>query len=149
VKLTTHLHLSPRSRMVELYLHSLTCLHGAVLNRLSKGETLPFLPFPLTGRSQIQNSVRRPAIVTEVLKCLHQTFRKILGLCFKNKPIPISLMYFPIQFSILILTTTRHLNLNIPNYCRIQCHTTHAVDQVNKQETIIHHHMQRCGCSIN
>jgi hypothetical protein len=31
VKLTTHLHLVPRSRMVELYLHSPICLHGIVL----------------------------------------------------------------------------------------------------------------------
>jgi hypothetical protein len=42
VKLTTHLHLVPRSRMVELYLYSLICLHGVVLNWLSKGTTLPF-----------------------------------------------------------------------------------------------------------
>jgi hypothetical protein len=32
VRLTTHLHLVPRSRLVELYLHSLICLHGVVLN---------------------------------------------------------------------------------------------------------------------
>jgi hypothetical protein len=32
VKLTTHLHLVPRSRMVELYLHSPICLHSVVLN---------------------------------------------------------------------------------------------------------------------
>jgi hypothetical protein len=32
VKLTTHLHLVLKSRMVELYLHSPTRLHGAVLN---------------------------------------------------------------------------------------------------------------------
>jgi hypothetical protein len=32
MKLTTHLHLVPRSRMVELYLHSPICLHGVVLN---------------------------------------------------------------------------------------------------------------------
>jgi hypothetical protein len=31
-KLTTHLLLVPRSRMVELYLHSLIRLHGIVLN---------------------------------------------------------------------------------------------------------------------
>jgi hypothetical protein len=30
-KLTTHFHLVPRSRMVELYLHSPICLHGIVL----------------------------------------------------------------------------------------------------------------------
>jgi hypothetical protein len=34
VKLTTHLHLLPRSRMVELYLHSLICLNGIVLNSI-------------------------------------------------------------------------------------------------------------------
>jgi hypothetical protein len=32
VKLTTHLHLMPRSRMVELYLHSPIWLHGIVHN---------------------------------------------------------------------------------------------------------------------
>jgi hypothetical protein len=32
VKLTTHLHLLPRTGMVELYLHSHLCLHGIVLN---------------------------------------------------------------------------------------------------------------------
>jgi hypothetical protein len=32
VKLTTHLHLSPRSRIVELYLHFHISLHGLVLN---------------------------------------------------------------------------------------------------------------------
>jgi hypothetical protein len=31
-KLTTHLHVVPRSRMVELYHHSPICLHGLVLN---------------------------------------------------------------------------------------------------------------------
>jgi hypothetical protein len=31
VKLTTHLHLVPRSRKVELYLHSPICFHGIVL----------------------------------------------------------------------------------------------------------------------
>jgi hypothetical protein len=31
-KLTTHLHLVPRPRKVELYFHSLICLHGIVLN---------------------------------------------------------------------------------------------------------------------
>jgi hypothetical protein len=32
LKLTTHLHLVPRPRMVELYLHSNICLHGIVFN---------------------------------------------------------------------------------------------------------------------
>jgi hypothetical protein len=40
VNLTTHLHLVPRSRMVELYLHSPVCLHGIVLDWLSTGTTL-------------------------------------------------------------------------------------------------------------
>jgi hypothetical protein len=46
VKLTTHLHLAPRSRMVELYLHSPIHLHDVVLNWLSTGTTLRFLPLP-------------------------------------------------------------------------------------------------------
>jgi hypothetical protein len=36
VKLTTHLHLVPRSRMVELYLHSPICLHGIVRKYILK-----------------------------------------------------------------------------------------------------------------
>jgi hypothetical protein len=32
VKLTTRLHLVPRSTMVELYFHSLIRLHGTVIN---------------------------------------------------------------------------------------------------------------------
>jgi hypothetical protein len=32
VKLTTHLHLVPRSRIMELYLHFSKCLHGVVFN---------------------------------------------------------------------------------------------------------------------
>jgi hypothetical protein len=42
MKLTAHLYLVPKSRMVELYLHSPLCLHGRVLNKLSTGTTLPF-----------------------------------------------------------------------------------------------------------
>jgi hypothetical protein len=47
VKLTVHLHLLPKSREVELYLHASTCLHGIVLNKLSTGTTLPFTNFKL------------------------------------------------------------------------------------------------------
>jgi hypothetical protein len=36
-----HVHLVPRLRMVELYLHFPIRLHGAVLNKLSPGITLP------------------------------------------------------------------------------------------------------------
>jgi hypothetical protein len=39
--LTTHHYLIPKSRMVELYLHSPTYLHGMVFNELSIG-TSPF-----------------------------------------------------------------------------------------------------------
>jgi hypothetical protein len=35
-----HLHLVPRSRKMELYLHSPTCLHGIVINLLITGTTL-------------------------------------------------------------------------------------------------------------
>jgi hypothetical protein len=38
----THLSLVPRSRMVEIYLHSLIRLHGVLLNWLSPGITLHF-----------------------------------------------------------------------------------------------------------
>jgi hypothetical protein len=41
VKLATHLYLLPMSRMVELYLHSLICLHGIACNQLNTGTTLP------------------------------------------------------------------------------------------------------------
>jgi hypothetical protein len=42
MKLTTHLHLVPRIRMVELYLHSPIYLHGVVLNYLSQEINVPF-----------------------------------------------------------------------------------------------------------
>jgi hypothetical protein len=41
--LTTQLHLVPRSRMKELYLHFPIFLHSMVLNWLSTGTTLPFV----------------------------------------------------------------------------------------------------------
>jgi hypothetical protein len=43
VKLTTDLHLVPRSRIVGLYLHSPMYIHDLVLNYLSTGTTSPFL----------------------------------------------------------------------------------------------------------
>jgi hypothetical protein len=42
MELTTHPHLVLKLRIVELYLHSLTCLHGIVLNYLSTLVALPF-----------------------------------------------------------------------------------------------------------
>jgi hypothetical protein len=42
-KVTTHLHLVSKWRMVALYLYSYMHLHGVVLNYLSTGTTLPFL----------------------------------------------------------------------------------------------------------
>jgi hypothetical protein len=42
VKLTTHLRLVPRSRMVQLHLHCPIHLHDVVLNSLRTGTTLPF-----------------------------------------------------------------------------------------------------------
>jgi hypothetical protein len=42
VKLTTHLHLVPRSTMVDLNLHSPICLHGTVLN-YAQGQMYIFL----------------------------------------------------------------------------------------------------------
>jgi hypothetical protein len=41
VKRTTHLQLMPRSRNVDLYIHSHIRLHGIALNQLSTGTTLP------------------------------------------------------------------------------------------------------------
>jgi hypothetical protein len=43
VKLTTHLHLVPKSRMVELYLHSPISLRGVVLNEFNTRKTSPFI----------------------------------------------------------------------------------------------------------
>jgi hypothetical protein len=40
VKLTTHLHLLPRSRKVELYLHSPIRLHGIVLKLIKHRDNL-------------------------------------------------------------------------------------------------------------
>jgi hypothetical protein len=42
MKLTTHFHLEPRLRKVELHLRSPIRLHGVVLKQLSIGTTLPF-----------------------------------------------------------------------------------------------------------
>jgi hypothetical protein len=39
-KLSTHIHLVLRSRMVEIYLHSLIRFHGVVLDYLSAGRAL-------------------------------------------------------------------------------------------------------------
>jgi hypothetical protein len=48
VKLTIHLHLVLRSRIVELYLHSPIHIHGVVLNYLIKDRvSFTFLPFML------------------------------------------------------------------------------------------------------
>jgi hypothetical protein len=46
LKLVTHLHLVPRSIIVELYLLSPIRLHGIVLNLLSTGTTFPCLYLP-------------------------------------------------------------------------------------------------------
>jgi hypothetical protein len=43
MKLTTHLHLVPRLRVVELFLHSLIRLCGIVLNNISKGKRQFFI----------------------------------------------------------------------------------------------------------
>jgi hypothetical protein len=42
VKLTTHLHLVPTTRMTELYITSTVHLDEVVLNQLSTGTNLPF-----------------------------------------------------------------------------------------------------------
>jgi hypothetical protein len=42
VKLTTHLQLAPRSKKVDLYIHSSIRLHGAVLNQLSPRNNFTF-----------------------------------------------------------------------------------------------------------
>jgi hypothetical protein len=42
-RLATHFQLVPRSSKLELYLHSLICLHGIVLNLLSTGINLPHI----------------------------------------------------------------------------------------------------------
>jgi hypothetical protein len=43
VKMITHLQLIPRSRLVEVNLHSPIHLHGVILNNLSTGTTLYFI----------------------------------------------------------------------------------------------------------
>jgi hypothetical protein len=43
VKLTTHFHLAPRTRMAELHIHSSIRLHGIVLNYSRAGTLLPYL----------------------------------------------------------------------------------------------------------
>jgi hypothetical protein len=50
VNLTSHLYLVMRSRMVELYPHSLIRLYGIVLNSLHTGTTLPLYLLPFLSR---------------------------------------------------------------------------------------------------
>jgi hypothetical protein len=65
----TNLHLAQRSKTVELYFHSAICLHGIVLNWLSTGKTLPFLPLRrgwcLT--SSLTNNTHKYSIVNRLL----------------------------------------------------------------------------------
>jgi hypothetical protein len=53
VEVTTHLHLVPRSRMVELYLHCPLYLNGLALNYLSTGTTLPSYLNEIPDRKEI------------------------------------------------------------------------------------------------
>jgi hypothetical protein len=52
LKMTTHLHLVPKSRRVELYLHSPIWLHGIVLNQLSTGTDF-LLSFTINGEKRL------------------------------------------------------------------------------------------------
>jgi hypothetical protein len=61
MKLTIYLHIVPRSRMVELYLHSHIGLHGVGLNSLSRGTALP-LP-----EDNIPDKIEKHSIVTKGL----------------------------------------------------------------------------------
>jgi hypothetical protein len=47
LKLTTHLHLLPTSRMAELYLHSTICLHGIMLNYYARQYFKLFFKFKI------------------------------------------------------------------------------------------------------
>jgi hypothetical protein len=64
VKLTTHLQLVPRSRKVDLYIHSPLRLHGVVLKLLSTGTSLP-LPPGLIGTFMRTHSHRNSFIIIQ------------------------------------------------------------------------------------
>jgi hypothetical protein len=51
MKLTTHLHLMPRQRMMKLYIHYPICLHRVVINKLRTGKSLR-LPWVFELREQ-------------------------------------------------------------------------------------------------
>jgi hypothetical protein len=70
VKLNTHVHLEPRLRMVELYLHSPIRLHSMVLNELDTDTNL-VLPGSM--------SVCVPAILSEGFVFFLSLSRKMLG----------------------------------------------------------------------
>jgi hypothetical protein len=56
VKLTTHLHLVTRLRMVGLYLHSTVQVHNVMLNELSPRITLFYLDLSVVHRSDFINN---------------------------------------------------------------------------------------------
>jgi hypothetical protein len=66
MKLTTHLRLVPRSRMMDLYLHSPIRLHGAVLNELSI-RTISFLTLPPT--FNVSRCKLTSVVITEGVSC--------------------------------------------------------------------------------
>jgi hypothetical protein len=71
VKLITHLYIVPRSRMVELYLHSPLCLHGVVFNELGTGTNL------LLPGSDVGMDI--PALLSGEFKFFLSLSRKMLG----------------------------------------------------------------------
>jgi hypothetical protein len=75
LKLTTYLHIVLRSRMVELYLHSVIRLHCVVNNNeLSTGTTLPLPLFTCH-----EMGVR---FLEQMLRCSHQLYDKKLSEAF-------------------------------------------------------------------
>jgi hypothetical protein len=72
LKLATHLHLVTSSRMVELYLHSPTCLHG---NHSPRSQH----PFPLFGAS-LSHSHSEPLSDRQAHGCSCK-LRRFLALC--------------------------------------------------------------------
>jgi hypothetical protein len=112
VKLTTHLHLVPGSRMLELYVHSRVFLHYAVLNKHLVKSTFTcqhvWRHFRKATRSRLlravlcflQASFRFPAWLSDLAVCLLRTTRSNNA---KDRSLMLLLARSPFRFSSLIV----------------------------------------------
>jgi hypothetical protein len=85
VKLTTHLHLVPRSRMMELHLHSPIRLHGILLNYLIRRMTLPFTTLMHPNRVLYDSRSRDTMTATDI-SCIVTLSLSLSLSCFDLRP---------------------------------------------------------------